>query len=42
MEGLQHDYFGLYPVGRTLVRGRHDLRRVGNDRVFKQLRGRAK
>ena len=37
MEGLQYDYFGLYPVGRPLVRGRHDLRRTGNDSYFKQL-----
>lgn len=26
MEGLQYDYFGLFPVGRPLVRWRHDFR----------------
>ena len=38
MEGLQYDYFGLFPVGSPLVRGRHDIRRAGYDSYFKQLR----
>ena len=38
MGGLQYDYIGLYPVGSPLVCGRHDLRRVGYDCVFEQLR----
>lgn len=38
MEGLQYDYFGLYPVGSPMVRGRHDIWRTGNDRYFKQLK----
>lgn len=33
MEVLKNDYFGFFPVGRPLVRGRHDLRRIGNDRI---------
>lgn len=35
MEGLHYDYFGFFPVGRPLVRGRHDQRRAGYDRVSK-------
>ena len=42
MEGLQHDYFGLFPVGCNLVRGRHDFRGTRYDCYFKQLRGRTK
>lgn len=38
MEGLQYDYFGLYPVGRPLVRWRHGQRGAGNDRVSQQLK----
>lgn len=37
MEVLKNDYFGFFAVGRPLVCGRHDIRRVGNDRYFKQL-----
>lgn len=29
MEGLRYDYFGLFAVGRPLVRGRHDFRGAG-------------
>lgn len=37
MEGLQYDHFRLYSMGCPLVRRRHGIRRVGNDRYFKQL-----
>lgn len=33
MEGLQYDYIGFFPVGSPLVRGRHDIRRAGYDRI---------
>ena len=37
MEGLQYDYFGLFPVGRPLVRWRHDFRGAGYDCISQQL-----
>ena len=38
MEVLQYDYFGLYPVGRPLVCGRHGQRGAGYDRISQQLK----